>query len=322
MDINRNNYEMYVVDFIEGNLSPDMEQQMRKFLSENPDIAEQIEGIEEYAVEPDYNNSGDWSHLMKTGFDDDEVFEELCIASIEHENSPDVEKQLGEYLESHPEKLHDYQLFQNTILKPDAAIQYLGKEALMKKSFKIPPIIYMAASVISIAIILFVSGNKSKVPASLLAQVEPFRVELETPVLKVQKKEYAKISVVQQLNEKIFNSQNIVQTSNREEININQMASVQVAVNYENIETVSALAEMPVQSLYSGTIEDNNELLASNQEQSFAGNLKSVLAEKGLSFLKQLSNDRLDYSSNADGKIMRVGYSSKLLAISIPVKSK
>lgn len=43
MDINRNNYEKYFLDFVEGNLSADEEKVVRSFLRFNPDLAGELD---------------------------------------------------------------------------------------------------------------------------------------------------------------------------------------------------------------------------------------------------------------------------------------
>lgn len=321
MDLNRNNYELYVIDYIEGNLSSDMEQQMRTFLSENPDISAEIDGVGEFALDSEPINSVDWSHLKKTDLDDEAIFEDVCIASVEKENSPEIDKQLEDYLEMHPEKSHDYYLYQSTILKPETSIQFFGKEGLKKKSFKISPLVYIAASIISVAIILFVSGNRTKVPTSLLASVEPIQVELEVPALKIEKNEFKTILPVQQFDEKLYIEENIAQLEARNEIYLRPMVSKQVAVEFVEYQPLFALAEMPIENTLIEIESAKEELFAANENQNSSGNLKTVLAEKGLSFLKQLSNDRLDYTSGTNGKIKRVEYTSRLMAVSIPLKS-
>ncbi len=321
MDINRNNYELYVIDYIEGNLSSDMEQAMRTFLSENPDLAAEIDGIEEFALESEPVNSVDWSYLKKSDLDEDEIFEEVCIASVEKENSPETEKQLEEYLLSHPEKSHDYQLYKNTILEPDASIHFFGKEDLKKKSFKIATVIYMAASIVSVAIILFVSGNRSRVPVTSMANLEPVHVELDVPELKVEKGVFETIPKLQQFEEKVYSEQAIAQVESRKEIYLNPMVSKQAMVDFVEHEPLFALVELPVENTTIEIINASDELLAANDEQANTNNLKTILAEKGMSFLKQLSNDRIEFASGDDGKVKRVEYNSKLLAVSIPLKS-
>ena len=47
IDINRNNYEEYFLDFLEGNLSPSENDLLMSFLNSNPDLKEELELLNE-----------------------------------------------------------------------------------------------------------------------------------------------------------------------------------------------------------------------------------------------------------------------------------
>lgn len=51
--INKNNYEEYALDYLEGKLSPEQEQAMEQFLLEHPSIKEEIEGVEKMVLVED-----------------------------------------------------------------------------------------------------------------------------------------------------------------------------------------------------------------------------------------------------------------------------
>jgi len=52
MTINRNNYEAFIIDFIDGNLSPALRDELLVFLNQNPDIADEIDGIDGLILTP------------------------------------------------------------------------------------------------------------------------------------------------------------------------------------------------------------------------------------------------------------------------------
>lgn len=51
--ITENNYEQHVLDYLEGNLTPDQHQKMELFLDQHPDIAAEIYGLQEVVLTPD-----------------------------------------------------------------------------------------------------------------------------------------------------------------------------------------------------------------------------------------------------------------------------
>ncbi len=53
MKIDTHNYEVYILDYLEGQLSPQAEEAMRRFLEQQPEIADQLEGLEEMVLQPD-----------------------------------------------------------------------------------------------------------------------------------------------------------------------------------------------------------------------------------------------------------------------------
>jgi len=46
MNLNRNNYEAYFIDFLEGNLNPAHVDQFLEFISQNPDLKEELHWFE------------------------------------------------------------------------------------------------------------------------------------------------------------------------------------------------------------------------------------------------------------------------------------
>ncbi|MEZ4888614.1 MAG: hypothetical protein R3E32_28070 [Chitinophagales bacterium] len=53
MDINNQNYEEFAIDYLEGNLSPELEEVMQLFLLQNPDIEAELMGLEGVVLEAD-----------------------------------------------------------------------------------------------------------------------------------------------------------------------------------------------------------------------------------------------------------------------------
>jgi hypothetical protein len=52
MIINKENYELYAIDYIDGNLSPSQERQMEQFLSKNPAIKKELKGLGLVVISP------------------------------------------------------------------------------------------------------------------------------------------------------------------------------------------------------------------------------------------------------------------------------
>lgn len=54
MNINKHNYEEFALDFLEGNLAPEMKGEFQKFLDKNPEIKEEIQSLEIVPIGPEH----------------------------------------------------------------------------------------------------------------------------------------------------------------------------------------------------------------------------------------------------------------------------
>ncbi len=48
--INKNNYHIYAIDYIEGNLPPELKTEFEKFLDNNPQIKQEIDELKEFTI--------------------------------------------------------------------------------------------------------------------------------------------------------------------------------------------------------------------------------------------------------------------------------
>ena len=53
MDINRDNYEFFLIDYIDGNLTAKQLEAVENFLWLNPDLKNELEGLSKHILKPD-----------------------------------------------------------------------------------------------------------------------------------------------------------------------------------------------------------------------------------------------------------------------------
>jgi len=185
MTINENNYEAYMLDYLEGNLDPLMTAELMAFLAENPELEKLMPGYDGI-----FMNSGneiyDTKALLKKDYSDIPViqennFDEFCIACSENLLDEQDRLRLAGYLKQHPAKQADFDLFQHLRLSNDTRVVFTGKAGLKKQAAGNSTrrlMLYAIAMAASIALLFILvirnqpgeslqTGNSDTVPAAV-----------------------------------------------------------------------------------------------------------------------------------------------------------
>ena len=152
--ITTNNYEAYLLDYVEENLSPELVMELMLFLEQNPILKEELEDFEIHALKPASVPLFDKSELKK----DNSVitlanYEGLIIAEIEGDNSIEESTALMLFLNQNPTINKEYLAFQKTKLV-GSTILFENKKALKKKTGVVIFINWMYSSAAALVIIL------------------------------------------------------------------------------------------------------------------------------------------------------------------------
>jgi hypothetical protein len=137
MKINRQNYELFAIDFIDGKMSPSEAAVFIAFLADNPDISQEIELMREVdTVVVSQFQEQNFSYLMKN-YDqigvNENTFEELCIAYHEGDLNPEMQQKLFEYASLKPERQKRLETYGQLKIIPDTSIKYHAKSDLKQK---------------------------------------------------------------------------------------------------------------------------------------------------------------------------------------------
>ena len=214
MNIDRNNYEMYFLDYLEGRLTTEETAALLLFADENPDLKELLEGEEMISLVPDEKVSFfPKSALKKNSVSDieneqgvslqnsysgealrvsitEENYEEFMIRYYENELEEVEKAELASFLKDSPTYIEEFELFGNTVLKADATILYPHKNRLKRKLIlpletkKIFAIVSVAASVLlfSTLFLKYINQPDLKEQTNLLAGRNENRIETVKPV--------------------------------------------------------------------------------------------------------------------------------------------
>ncbi|MGE0078289.1 MAG: hypothetical protein AB7S48_10555 [Bacteroidales bacterium] len=137
MNINRQNYESILIDYLDGLLSQKEEAELMLFLIKNPDIAEELDGMQEVSITPDKTFFPQKKQLKKSngehlGINDYNDY--LCITELEGDISKDEKTQLSKLLEN--DNFRKTQtFFSNTKLRIPYEIVYPNKSNLKRLRF-------------------------------------------------------------------------------------------------------------------------------------------------------------------------------------------
>jgi hypothetical protein len=158
MAINRHNYEIYFIDYHEGNLPPDRKEELMAFLIANPDLKKEFD---EYSVEPllaDQNIIFRNKKLLKKEESTPEFNEDdqMAIAYQEGDLSADDKLRADSMLDEDDNFQQLHELYLRTRSIADYSITYPDKAVLKKKSnvaFLFPQYLRYAAAA---AIVIFI----------------------------------------------------------------------------------------------------------------------------------------------------------------------
>ena len=168
MKINRDNYEIYFLDYLEGNLPAEETAELLIFVENNPDLRDLIEDNDLIILEPDQSiNFLGKSALKKCGISSlntsiDQIIitpkncEEYFIRFYENDLNETEKIVLASFLKENSTFIKEFELFGNTIIKPDLEIVYPFKSKLKRKTILLPNVRrILTVSAIAASVLLF-----------------------------------------------------------------------------------------------------------------------------------------------------------------------
>jgi hypothetical protein len=134
MQIDRSNYEIWFIDWLDGNLDSSQVEQLKLFLDKNPDLREEFNDMTPLALVPSGSSYPNKVQLKKSLSDISlSQFEYLCAAYLENDLSESQQAELKEITYQDPDKKKTFDLILKTRLYP-ANISYEHKNRLLKRT--------------------------------------------------------------------------------------------------------------------------------------------------------------------------------------------
>ncbi len=168
MNINRDNYEIYFLDYLEGNLPAEETAELLIFVENNPDLRELIEDNDLIMLEPDQSvnflgkSALKKNDILSLNISPEQILitskncEEYFIRFYENDLNEDEQVALANFLKEEPSLIKEFELFANTIIKPDLEIVYPYKSKLKRKMIFLPNVKrILTVSAIAASVLLF-----------------------------------------------------------------------------------------------------------------------------------------------------------------------
>ena len=119
MIMERSNYEIWLIDMLDGKLNELQIAELMSFLDSNPDLKEELDSLSSIRLDKAAIIYPEKDLLKKSDAEiPDSQFELLCVAHLEHDLNNEQEKELEEIISRNPEKDRVFQLLHKTTLTP------------------------------------------------------------------------------------------------------------------------------------------------------------------------------------------------------------
>lgn len=342
--IDRNNYETFFIDFLDGNLPLDEIDLLLDFLNENPDLAGELKNLEKIKLQPSSFSDFSFQHLKKSDLDLPEVFEETCIRAIENDLTPNEYRVFQEYVSHNKEHRNSFELFKLTISEPDPFIVYDKKISLKKTGKTIGfRYWYAVAAIVILGMMFFLPSDQETRKQSAIQVAKSDEIKVTKPNKgSIEKSIETKVPVSTEVKKKI---KNYTTASSAEKHSF--IAKGEMTKETQTEETRRREIIEPMNPLFSEVQIDrvvNNDtplalverrVVEPKKDYSKYLTIKELIAQKingtenkgsvekaALNTLKKVSGEKFDYSTTTNGKVKKLEFNSPLIAFSIPLNSK
>ncbi len=176
MSINRDNYEAFFLDYVEGRLAKEQKEMLHRFLKFNPDLTNEFDELRTFNSHGLIPEQVDFprKEMLKKKFpsETDAVsgvnFDLYCIAYLENDLSAKQRDLFESYLAEHPEKEPQFTAYKSTFLKQET-ITFPQKERLKQKRKLIfdRRILVPLAAAAAVAVFIIFSVPEPEIPVEI-----------------------------------------------------------------------------------------------------------------------------------------------------------
>jgi hypothetical protein len=347
MQIDRTNYEIYFLDYIDGNLSVDLIDEFLEFLEYNPDLKEELLSVSQSQVRlPDkkiiFSGKKDLFRNELTGSSN---FEYQTIAWIEGDLNEEEELLFKKELQDDPQKQEIFDLYGKMRLQPETNITFPFKNRLLKNkkrslwiwSGRIAAILILG---LLIGILFPAKQKEIETPVASL-KIQSTEPQQETASSPTMQKEIptSQIKEKQQQPVTIHKKQTGIPKPAVTDIlaQDNQPNEARVPETNEPLVMLQPFKAEPkplqpteIKQLLHQTYEPQHEIEYTKLTDYLAQKLLDVpkaeqitlasIARAGLQAAENISQNRFNIETGKEGRIEEISFNSRLFGFSIPIK--
>jgi hypothetical protein len=274
MEININNYEIFIIDYLDNKLPPFETAQLIIFLEQNPHIKNDFEGLENIKVKPSLDESYGFSDVLlhPADYDADNLslinYSHYFIAATEGDLSSIGKQRIDVFIKKYHHLEREYLLFAACKLKPDPKITFSNKKSL-KNAAK--PLVYKMFTHLTVAASVLIL-------ISIFLHIEPESTESLDKVIKERVNTTSETkTTVGTKEEKEVNTPAILSSKKHEEVKLSGKTNTSTkAVKDANNKAKSGSIERnaPINKMVKLKYTINNTgLITENQTKNFYTNL-------------------------------------------------
>jgi hypothetical protein len=332
MKIDRNNYEQYFLDYLDGQMNPEQEKILLSFLEFNPDLKEEIEGLERAHLLPSEKIFIKKDKLLKTA----DSFEKLCIDYVEGQLGHSEEREFLVSVSEDASKQVILNTFRLTRLLPDMSIKYPGKTHLRKltlRGYGLRILITTAAAAAMIFGAVFIFNQDGDLPT--LPELTGIDNEEQIPI-SIQEtssvEEELRVIQLSQATRKLpvisINYNPTPVESPREQIRISRIQSLGIS-NVLAVSSIPSYALMHKMSQDPGPLEQlaldqvDSGILAARTLPDRARDALWKMADAGVRGINQIIEDEVEFDREIDeeGKTRGFKFETAIFGISTPLQN-
>ena len=170
MEINRNNYELYMIDYLDAKLSVEHQAELILFLAENPDLQAEFDLLQNTIIADEVHSIPFEfkQELKKQELIQVSLYDELLVAKLEGDLSIDELIKLDAEIHNYPELKQSFEQFQKIKLTAEETIVFIHKSSLRKReqifdlSTKVRMVSSIAAAFLLILALWFFQNNRNE----------------------------------------------------------------------------------------------------------------------------------------------------------------